>query len=253
MRKLTLWFGALSALVGVMSVEACSDDVETNEPTPTTTAAGGGGSGGGTTTTTTGTGGTGGSANPCSGVTGACEQACCKIENECDFGMTVTCDMLNSFISVLDCDAGGDTADCNGQCVLDVECSVLLTLLSQDWDPDLSACLLGCNSGDCMACAAQSDNCQTEFTNCATDQTGVCGSFMQCLSGQSPGTGGGGTGGAGEGGAAPCEDPDCLADCQSQYNNQAVNELVTCTCAECAGECPQCGAGGGGQGGQGGS
>jgi hypothetical protein len=127
-----------------------------------------------------------------------------------------------------------------------VECDALLTLIGSNWDPALQSCLLGCNSGDCMACAAETDNCQTEFTACVTDQTQVCPGFVQCLSGQ-------GQGGGGVGGGSPCEDPDCLAACQAQFSNTAVDNLVACTCTECTAECAQCGAGGAGTGGAGGN
>jgi len=74
-----------------------------------------------------------------------------------------------------------------------------------NWDPALQSCVLGCESGDCMACAAQSDNCQTEFTVCLADQTQVFPGFVQCLSGQGQ-----------AGGASPCEEPGCMTACQSE-------------------------------------
>lgn len=241
MRNLALALGALGILTAV-AIEACSDDVDTVTTTGGgTTPAGVGGSGGeSTTTSSTSSGGQGGG-DPCAGVGGGpCDEACCKLENVCDFGYPVTCDLINQFLGdLLDCENNQPVADCNGQCIMDADCSALPTLLTGTPDPDLYQCLQDCNSGTCTGCVAMPSNCGTELTNCMGD-TGYCDLFMQCMGNY----GAGGAGGAG--GGAPCEDPVCMADCESQHSSAATTALIQCTCSACASVCPQCGSGGAG-------
>jgi hypothetical protein len=231
MRNLALALGSLGVL-GLVLVGACGTDVET-EPGDTTTVTGTGGStsagGGGSTTTTTTTTTTTSDGGNCAGVGGACEAACCKIEEDC--GFPVTCAMAGD---MLDCENNQPAADCFGQCIVDADCSALPTLVipGEDPDPDLCACIEQCPGGadlcsPCTGCLVNS--CQTQFGACQQD--GNCTAFMNCVQ------------------TNACQDLACMTDCQTQNPGQATDDLVACACGTCGNDCAMCGAGTGGAGG----
>ena len=130
---------------------------------------------------------------------------------------------------MLDCEGDPETANCNGECVLAADCQDLPSLLSQDPEPNLAACMQAC-AGDCQNCLFSS--CSTELLACYEDT--ACQAFLNCLTTEA------------------CADWDCVDGCLTDNSSAAADAVAGCTCDNCGTECTYCaGAGGAGQGGQG--
>lgn len=209
---------------------ACSGD-NTVFPPPTTTGvtttgSGGGGGAGGATTTSTTTSSTTTSTSSGFGGGNACDMACQKIE-QCDI-MNVTC---GQFMMFVDCES--DLGICIGECVLDVECAELPSLLQNN--PCVTACQGGQGGagggGDCLSCATGS--CLTQAAACLDDP--ACALFVECAQN------------------CPQGDDACLLTCAANNPSPATQALADCACNNCAGSCPCPGTGVGGAGGAGGA
>jgi hypothetical protein len=224
MRHLVLALGA-SAALAVCVAGACSSNTDVvGGGTATTTTTGQGGSGNHGNTGGSGnhgnTGGVGGGGGSCVG-SGPCEQACCKITDEC--GFPVTCESLGN---LFDCVNNQPAADCNGTCILNSDCATIMTLAGSTPDPDLYGCLQDCNQGTgggnpCSTCVT--NGCQAQITACA--QNPDCQPFLQCAMG--------------------CANAPCLEACHTANPSTETDAIASCICGTCSGQCP-CGAGGGG-------
>lgn len=216
----------LSAVVAV-SAWACGSDVNT---TPGGTGTGGstsstGGAGGAsvTSTTTSSTTTTGGG-----GFANTCEEACYKVEVECAFAGA--CGLISQYLGV---DCGTPEGECLGQCLLDADCGAILSLVGQDMDPVLSACVFDqcLGEGDpCLSCTLQS--CGAESQACGSDDP--CSAFVQCS-------------------AACNQDQSCVADCAAANPSAATTAMAACIDDNCAGDCYGGAGGSGGSGGGGGA
>ena len=221
MRHLVLALGA-SAVLALCVAEACSNTevVGGGAATTTTTSQGGSGNHGNTGGSGNhGNTGGGGSGGACSGG-GPCEQACCKITDEC--GFPISCDAIPQ----LDCVNGQPAADCFGGCILAVDCATIMTLAPGGTpDPGLLSCMQDCNGAGggnpCSDCVTS--DCGSETTTCA--QTPACQPYVQCIMG--------------------CSSQQCLTDCLTNNPSAEASALAACICGSCNASCP-CGAGGAG-------
>lgn len=226
MRNWMLLSGFSAAVA--LSAWACGSDVDT---VPSD-----GGGGGDTTTTTSGTGGAGGvgttsvsttssTTSGAGGFANLCEEACDKLETEC--GAQGACGAFQSFLGV---SCGEPDAECPAQCALDATCVQLFSLLGQNPDPTLTACLEDCGVADpCQTCLIS--DCGAQLQDCGTDAT--CSDFLMC--------------------AQACNDEACLTGCAADHPSAATTALLTCIDTNCSDECTGGAGGAGGSGGSGGA
>jgi hypothetical protein len=234
------WLGSLGVLAGAAFV-ACSGDTVLNNAATTSTSQGSGGQGGsgqggggGATTTSTTT-------TTSTGPMNTCTQGC---EHASDCGIPV-CDYL-----MIDCANPTPEIDCGAQCLLDANCLQILSLPSQNPDPELMGCLLGCQNGGqggagggstqaCQTCLFQ-NNCIAPVQNCMDPD---CQGWGMCASdcGQND------------------PQPACFDACDAQFPGAApaYTQLYQCACTSCDMDCSALmdpcnqGSGGAGQGGSG--
>jgi hypothetical protein len=226
MRTTSLFLGFVLILAG--SAAACGSDVNEGDTTSSSTTGSGGGNGG--TTATGGTGGTGGTtsnggggstANGGNGGAGSlCDQACDKLATECGLGQVCSMPPVSN---LLDC--ADPMADCPGQCILDADCTAILSLLGQNMDPALTACLGACQGGqggggggggDCVTCVTTS--CTAEAIACSNEMQG-CAQVLTCA--QMCGAG----------------DTACVNACVPAMQTQVTMDLIACA----QNNCPACG------------
>ena len=224
MKNLTLVIGLSGALA--MTVWACGDDVETKSNTdPTTSSGGSGGSGGAVTSSTASSS----SSSGAGGFANICDEACNHVEVDCGFGAGL-CALAASQLMI---DLVGCTdmvATCSADCVVDADCSALLTLAGDNPDPELLGCVSGCQGDACLACVFGS--CGPEIQACNNVTT--CQAFVQCFQACTEG------------------DTTCYNGCATTNPSAETTALLACANTNCGSEC--FGAGGAdGAGGAGGN
>jgi hypothetical protein len=230
MRQLAFAF-AVAAMVGGVAA-SCGDEVNTNGN------AGGGGSDGGAggmggepvSSTSSASGGTGGGEMTCDdgNFPNLCEEACCKVEVECE--LAGACGLAFAQLGI---QCGDPEAECVGEVLLreSTTCPDIISLATGDADPQLQSDLLGCiNDDPCLECGI--NNCTTEATDCQGVQ--ACQDFIQCVT------------------SMGCNDQGCIDQCEMDNASTETSALVTCLEANCVNECLSGGGGAGGAGGAGG-
>lgn len=227
--------GVVSLVLGWSA--ACGGDAAT-APTSAGTggSATGGQSAGGNPTTTTGpttggnsAGGNGTGGTPTSGAGGfgnSCEEACAKVD---------MCAGFAGACGLIGVDCNDANAECPAACVNAADCGALTSLIGQNPDPTLSACLDMCNLGQggaggggagggggggsqvaCGICTAQ--NCSSAAQAC--QGVAACQAYAQC--------------------AANCSNATCEQDCLTNNPSAESTALSTCVCSSCSNQCASC-------------
>ncbi len=134
-----------------------------------------------------------------------CYEACYYIEQSCGYANACAA-------SGFDCTTEDDF--CESACMLDATCAAIATMISQNPDPDLSACINACDPNNaCTTCTASS--CQGSLNACYQDT--ACTAFMTC--------------------SETCLDAACVETCASANPSTATTNLRDCTCTNCSTDC----------------
>lgn len=226
--------GVVSLVLGWSA--ACGGDAAT-APTSAGTggsATGGQSAGGNPATTTSGpttggnsAGGNGTGGTPTSGAGGfgnSCEEACAKVD---------MCAGFAGACGLIGVDCNDPNAECPAACVNAADCAALTSLIGQNPDPTLSACLDMCDLGQggaggaggsggggsqiaCGICTGQ--NCSGAAQAC--QGVAACQAYAQC--------------------AANCSNPTCEQDCLANNPSAESTALSTCVCDNCSNQCASC-------------
>jgi hypothetical protein len=201
MRVLGLVLGSLLFVVSTVGV-ACKTS---------THSFGAGGAGGEESEWTT----SGGNGNVSStGGGNLCAQACAKV---------IECGAETCPPEYLDCSMPSALYECRGQCVLAANCAQILSIPTQNPDPELVACGQSCGQGSASASASASASSSSSTSGAGGADGGACSTCSEHLMGMP-------------------SDPLCPASAP------LVQELMSCACQlYCPNECAAMCAAGGGQ------
>ncbi len=134
-----------------------------------------------------------------------CMQACHYMEFTC--GFTNSCRA-----SGMNCDNNG--SECEGNCFLAATCMEIMSMVTQNPNPVLSACLIDCDPGNsCTICTGS--RCTSQLNACYQDAT--CTAFLEC--------------------SQSCADTACIDACATAHSSLATINLRSCTCSSCVTEC----------------